>query len=88
VPTPPEPDYGSTVTKFAHAAFPNLSRDVAGTILNHYTSLETSQRILESKTFRLTHVHSMNDYEEMRYGLHMFYELVTMFNNSANNEEI
>jgi hypothetical protein len=82
-------DYGPVVDKFAHEAFPNLSQARGYTgILCHYTSFETSQKILEGNTFRLTHMRCMNDYEEMRYGCDMFYRLIHMIREAQDDQRI
>jgi hypothetical protein len=68
----------------AKDSFPSIFKADPPNMLYQYTSLESSQKILEGNTIRFTRVDFMNDREEMRYGLTMFYKLVTLF--IKNNE--
>ena len=82
-----EPSEGENImNKFFEAvdlsakdSFPSIFKADPPNMLYQYTSLESSQKILEGNTIRFTCVNFMNDREEMRYGLTMFYKLVTLF---------
>jgi hypothetical protein len=76
------------VDKSAKDSFPGIFEMKNPSLLYHYTSFESSRKILEGNSIRFTHVKFMNDYEEMRYGLHMFYELVCMMINEENDKAI
>lgn len=76
------------VDKSAKVSFPSLFKPDFPSLLYHYTSFESSKKILEGNSIRFTHVKFMNDREEMRYGLTMFYELVCQMIKNENDERI
>ncbi len=72
----------------AKESFPSIFNAEPPSILYHYTSFESSQKILDGNKIRFTHVKFMNDREEMRYGLTMFYKLVRLLIQSKSDERI
>jgi hypothetical protein len=76
------------VDKSAKDSFPSLFKPAPGGLLYHYTSFESSQKILEGNSIRFTHVKFMNDDQEMRYGLEMCYELLSLMIKNENDERI
>jgi len=76
------------VDNYAKDSFQSIFKPVTSSILYHYTSFETSQKILEGNSIRFTHVKFMNDREEMRYGMTMFYELVRPMIKNESDKQI
>ena len=72
----------------AKNSFPSIFKADHPRILYQYTSLNSSQKILEGNCIRFTHVNFMNDREEMRYGLAMFYQLMDLIIKNENDERI
>ena len=76
------------VDKSAKDSFPNLLKPIPPSLLYHYTSFDSSKKILEGNSIRFTHINFMNDRQEMRYGLDMFYELVRLLIKNEKDERI
>lgn len=76
------------VDKSAKDSFPSLFKPGPRGLLYHYTSCESSQKILEGNSIRFTHVEFMNDHHEMRYGLDWFYQLVSLIIKNEHDEKI
>jgi hypothetical protein len=76
------------IDKIAKDAFPSLFQPCPGGLIYHYTSFESSQKILEGNSIRFTHVKFMNDHHEMRYGLEMCYKLLGLMIKNEDNEGI
>jgi hypothetical protein len=74
------------VDKSAKDSFPCIFKADPPSLLYHYTSFESSQKILEGNSIKFKHVKFMNDREEMQYGLTMFYELVSLIIKNENDE--
>ena len=73
----------------AKNSFPSIFKADHPRILYQYTSLPIlPQKILEGNCIRFTHVNFMNDREEMRYGLAMFYQLMDLIIKNENDERI
>jgi Protein of unknown function (DUF2971) len=76
------------VDKSAKDSLPSLFKPCPRGLLYHYTSFESSQKILEGNSIRFTHVKFMNDHQEMRYGLEMCYKLLSLMIKNENDERI
>jgi hypothetical protein len=76
------------IDKSAKDSFPSLFKPCPRRLLYHYTSYESSQKILEGNSIRFTHVKFMNDHQEMRYGLEMCCKLLGMLLKNENDERI
>jgi Protein of unknown function (DUF2971) len=76
------------VDRSAKDSFPSIFKADPPSLLYHYASFESCQKILDGNSIKFTHVRFMNDREEMRYGLTMFYELLRAMLKNENDESI